>query len=137
MLALAAGVLWGVYPVLMLPILQRGSGLWATCHTSLAGTLLLLAATAGDLWLFPWETVTLAGWGALLYAAIPVTVISLLLWYYGIERLGSNQVMVYMYLVTPLALLLAVWLLGEQLSWLQGLGAVLVLAGVFLAKRQI
>ena len=137
MLALAAGGLWGVYPVLMLPILQRGSGLWATCHTSLAGTLLLLAATAGDLWLFPWETVTLAGWGARLYAAIPVTVISLLLWYYGIERLGSNQVMVYMYLVTPLALLLAVWLLGEQLSWLQGLGAVLVLAGVFLAKRQI
>ena len=30
----------------------------------------------------------------------------------------------------------AVWLLGEQLNWLQGLGAVLVLAGVFLAKRQ-
>ena len=137
MLALAAGVLWGVYPVLMLPMVQRGSGLWATCHTSLAGTLLLLAATAGDLWLFPWETVSLAGWGALLYAAIPVTVISLLLWYYGIERLGSNQVMVYMYLVTPLALLLAVWLLDEQLSWLQGLGAVLVLAGVFLAKRQV
>lgn len=136
-LALGAGILWGLYPVLMLPMVQRGSGLWATCHTSLAGTLLLLAASAAEMAFFPWDAVSLAAWGALGYAAVPVTVISLLLWYYGIERLGSSQVMVYMYLVTPVAIALAAWLLAERLNWLQGAGAVFVLLGVFVAKRRV
>jgi len=43
--------------------------------------------------------------------------------------------MIYMYLITPVAIVIAALTIGERITFLQGLGAVIAMAGVFWAKR--
>ncbi|MDT8900723.1 DMT family transporter [Anaeroselena agilis] len=135
LLALAAGLLWGLYPILATPLLKTRSALWVTGHSSLAGTAVLLALAAPELLAADWAAVTWAGWASLLYAAVPVTVIALVGWYHAIEKIGANQVMIYMYLITPVAITIAAFTIGEKITLLQGIGAAVAMAGVFLAKR--
>lgn len=134
-LSLAAGFLWGLYPILATPLLKKRSALWVTSHSALAGTLALIALAAPAALTMDWQKVTVVGWSAVLYSAIPVTVISLVAWYHGIEKIGANQVMIYMYPITPVAILIAALTIGEKLSLMQGAGAVITLLGVFWAKR--
>jgi drug/metabolite transporter (DMT)-like permease len=135
LLALAAGLLWGLYPILATPLLKTRSALWVTGHSSLAGTIVLLVCATPELLAADWAAVTWAGWASLLYAAVPVTVVALVAWYHAIEKIGANQVMIYMYLITPVAIVIAAFAIGEQVTFLQGAGAVIAMGGVFWAKR--
>lgn len=135
LLALAAGLLWGLYPILATPLLKNHSSLWVTGHSALIGAALLLAAAVPDLAATDWRAVTWAGWASLLYAAVPVTVISLVAWYHGIEKIGANQVMIYMYLIPPVAIVIAALTIGETITFLQGVGATVAMLGVVWAKR--
>jgi drug/metabolite transporter (DMT)-like permease len=133
--ALVAGLLWGLYPILATPLLKDHSSLWVTGHSALIGAIVLLAAALPDLAAADWRAVTWAGWASLLYAAVPVTVVSLVAWYHGIEKIGANQVMVYMYLIPPVAILIAALTIGETITFLQGVGAAVAMLGVVWAKR--
>lgn len=135
-LAFIASVLWGLYPVLATPILKKHSALWVTAHSSLIGVAVLLIYSTPDLWSMNWPAVSRAAWASLLYAAIPVTVISLVAWYYGIEKIGANQVMIYMYMITPTAMAIAALTIGETINAFQIIGTGITLLGVYLVKRQ-
>ncbi|MEW6066426.1 MAG: EamA family transporter [Bacillota bacterium] len=65
---------------------------------------------------------------------IPVTALSLVIWYRGIETLGANQVMIYMYMVIPVAMVIAALFIGEVPNPMQIFGAALTLFGVALAS---
>lgn len=134
-LAITAGFLWGLYPILATPLLKKHSPLWVTGHSSLAGALVLLAFSIPELRAVNLPAISMAGWGSLLYSALPVTVISLVAWYYGIDKIGANQVMIYMYLIPPVAVAIAMLTIGETVTLVQGIGAIITIFGVFLAKR--
>lgn len=134
-LALAAGFLWGLYPILATPLLRDRSALWVTGHSSAIGALVLLVYSWPELAAADWPAVSWVGWASVLYAAVPVTVVSLVAWYHGIEKIGANQVMIYMYLITPVAILIAALTIGEKVTLLQGFGAVITMVGVWAAKR--
>lgn len=134
-LALAASFLWGLYPIIVMPLLRNYSGLWVTAWSAVPGTLGLLVFSGADLWSLQWETLTGIAWFGILFAAIPVTVFSLLIWYLGVERLGANQVMVYMYLVPPSSILIAYFTIGEQVEFLQLVGGMIAMLGLFWVKR--
>ncbi len=134
-LALAASFLWGLYPIMVMPLLKNYSGLWVTAWSAVPGTLGLLLFSGADLWALQWGTLTGIAWFGILFAAIPVTVFSLLIWYLGVERLGANQVMVYMYLVPPSSILIAYFTIGEQVGFLQLVGGAVAMLGLFLVKR--
>ena len=74
-------------------------------------------------------------WFAVVFAAIPVTVFSLLVWYWGVERIGANQVMVYMYLVPPASIAIAYFAIGEQVGFWQLVGGAVAMLGLFWVKR--
>lgn len=135
LLALAAGFLWGLYPILATPLLKERSALWVTGHSSAIGALVLLVCSWPEIAAADLKHVSLAAWASVLYSAVPVTVISLVAWYHGIEKIGANQVMIYMYLITPVAILIAALTIGEKVTLLQGLGAIVTMVGVWAAKR--
>jgi len=134
-LAFVAGILWGVYPILANPLLKKHSALWSTCHTAFAGMVCLMIYSFPEIISLQWQAISAIAWVSLLYSAIPVTVICLVLWYYGIENIGSNQVMIYMYMITPVAIVIAALTIGERINLLQGIGAVITMAGVVMVKR--
>ena len=133
-LALAAAFLWGLYPILAKPLLKDHSALWVTSHSALVGAVALIAGSLPEIGAADWQAISWTGWAAVVYAGVPVTM-SLVIWYYGIEKIGANQVMVYMYLLTPAAIAIAMLTIGEEVSLVQGVGAVIAILGVALVKR--
>ncbi len=134
-LALAASFLWGLYPVIVMPLLKRHSGLWITAWSSVPGTIILLFFSGSELLSLPWQSISSMAWFAVVFAAIPVTVFSLLVWYWGVERIGANQVMVYMYLVPPASIAIAYFAIGEQVGFWQLVGGAVAMIGLFWVKR--
>jgi drug/metabolite transporter (DMT)-like permease len=74
-------------------------------------------------------------WLALVYYALVPTVGGYLLWYAGSARVAASEAAVFTALVPVSALVLAAWLLGEQITPRHMAGAACVLLAVALAAR--
>lgn len=70
------------------------------------------------------------GWGAVVYMAVASSVIAYGLWYFLIERYPMSRVVPMTLLSPVLAVVFAVLLLGEPLSWTMIWGGILTVGGV-------
>jgi drug/metabolite transporter (DMT)-like permease len=81
-----------------------------------------------------WSTVGPGGWLALLYSSVISMGVAYFFWYRGLRVLGPTRTAVYSNL-QPIVALLAAWaFLGEIPTVFQGIGAVTIIAGVFLTR---
>lgn len=93
----------------------------------------LLRAAAGVPPRFPGD---LGGWLALLAIALLSTVLAILTFFAGLQRLGAARASMLSTLEPVVTVVLAALLLGEQVGWTQALGGTLILVGVlWLARR--
>ena len=99
------------------------------------GTALLLPLAAPTLASLDYAAVTPLAWGTLAYSALLAGVVTNLLYYVGVRRVGASRAAVYQYLQSFLGVLFAVSLLHEPLRPLQVLGGVVVVTGVLLSRR--
>lgn len=81
-----------------------------------------------------WRAVDLAGWTALLHLTLGATVVALLIWLWALARGGIARVAVLQFAQPVISLALAAILLGERLT--SGLlsSALLILAGIMIAR---
>jgi drug/metabolite transporter (DMT)-like permease len=79
--------------------------------------------------------VGLPGWAALAYGALLSLVLAYLLWNRSVQLVGPSRTVVYMCLTPLIAVAGAAVMLGERPRPLQGVGAVLIVAGVLLSRR--
>jgi drug/metabolite transporter (DMT)-like permease len=135
LIGLLAAFFWGWYPVLAAPLVKKYSSLRVTALSSGVGVLFLLLFDVNQLTVTSWSFDVIT-WSAILYAALPVTVYGLVAWYYGIGKIGSTKVMVYMYAIPLVAILVAVVVLQEKLNGWQMVGAVIILAGITIVKTE-
>jgi drug/metabolite transporter (DMT)-like permease len=133
---------WGAYTVLSLPILVRFEPLFVAGWTMLLGGLAVLPlAITGfpglseSLSSVEWDAVSMRSWAAVLYSTVLASGFAIAAWQANVSRLGANRVLVYMYLVALFGLIFSVLLLGEQLSVEKVAGALVILIGVYLARR--
>jgi len=81
-----------------------------------------------------WSAVPGTAWAALAYATVLSLVVAYLLWNRSVQAVGGTRTAIYM-CVTPLVAVGAAWvMLGEHAQPLQGVGAVLIVAGVLLTR---
>jgi drug/metabolite transporter (DMT)-like permease len=133
---------WGAYTILSLPVLARVDPLLIAGWTMLLGGLaaLPLALTgfpglSEPLSSVQWDAVSMGSWSAVLYSTVLASAFAIAAWQANVSRLGANRVLVYMYLVTLFGLTFSVLLLGEGLSVEKVAGALVILVGVYLARR--
>jgi drug/metabolite transporter (DMT)-like permease len=81
-----------------------------------------------------WAHVSLAGWLALAFTTILGGGVAFVIWYKSIGEIGASRTAIYNNLIPPVAVVIAFAALGERFTWVQALGAVLVLAGVALTR---
>ena len=74
-------------------------------------------------------------WLAVAYMGIVSTALGYGVWHWGISRIGADQVLGYQYVITLTAVVASVVLLHEGFDLAKVLGAVVLLAGVYLAHR--
>jgi drug/metabolite transporter (DMT)-like permease len=142
LLVCVSALSWGAYTILSLPVLARFDPLIVAGWTMLLGGLaaLPLAFTgfpglSEPLSSVEWQAVSVGSWAAVLYSTVLASAFAIAAWQSNVSRLGANRVLVYMYLVTLFGLLSSVLLLGEELSVEKAAGALIILAGVYLARR--
>jgi len=136
LLAFAASIAWAWFGIAVGPAARAtGPARAAGWSLALAGcTLLPLAAPEAAT--VDWSHVSVAAWTGLLYMAIFGLAAATALWVRSIERWGPQATMNYTYLEPVTGVAIAAIALGERLFPIQGVGAALVLAGIYLASRR-
>ena len=103
----------------------------AVIVTAAAGTYAALAAVRGVR--LPG---TMAGWTAVTAVAVVSTVLAILFFFEGLERVGPVRASVYSTVEPVFTLALAAVLLGEPVTLVRAAGGVLILAAVLLLARE-
>lgn len=134
LLMLGATVAWVWFSVAIGPVAGMAGSIRATGWASVISLAVLsplALAGAGR----GWHTApSWVAWGALAYNALVGLVIATVLWSRSVHLLGPTQTMLYVYLEPVSAVLISAAVLGEALTPLKGLGAVVIFAGVWLGS---
>lgn len=129
---LAAVAMWGVYSVLAKRVMKWVSPLMSTLYAGVFGVLVLLPINLPS---FEIVNPDAKFWGALFYVGLLSTVVAMVLWNIGVQRLGGTAAGMYLNFNPVFTALLAFLILGEVMSWAQVVGALVVIAGVMLFTR--
>jgi drug/metabolite transporter (DMT)-like permease len=123
LLILAAVVFWTIYTIGAKPLVDRLGPTATTGWTMGLGAIPLLLICAPSVAAQDWGAVTPAAWLAAIFSSLGSLVLAYLIWYRGVQRLGSTRTAFYSNF-TPVITLLAAWpLLGEVPTGWQVLGA--------------
>jgi len=134
LLTVLAVLCWAGYTVALRRVPHGISPLRVTTITAIAGTPGLVLAGLPGMFRVNWSAVRLESWLSLGYAAGFSLVIAYLLWNRSVKAVGGTRTAIYM-CITPLFAVAGAWLLlGERPHALQGVGAVLIIAGVLLTR---
>ncbi len=137
LLLFGAVVTWAVYTLLLrhwrLPI----SSLRLTAWITYTGTPGLVLAGIPSLRRTDWASVSWAGWGGVVYAAVLSLVLAYLLWNRGVAKLGASRTVVYNTLVPLLATVIAMVGLGERPGIVHVVGGALIIGGVLLTGKTV
>jgi drug/metabolite transporter (DMT)-like permease len=134
-LAFIATATWGIYSVAIVPLLSRYS-VWRISAVALvAGAVPALVTALPQIFDQRWDLGTLV-WLGFAFAVLGPLVLTNVLWFTAIERVGPSRATLVTNLQPFLAALFAVALLSEKLTWLQVTGGVAIGVALLLARRR-
>lgn len=135
LLGLSTAATWAAYSVVVGPLMRTYSpsrmsaivipGAWIAI--ALSG----LTQTPDQEWDLGWEI-----WPLMVFATIGPLVLTNVLWFRSIHRIGANRATLAANLQPFVAAVLAVILLSEPLSWLQIAGGALIAFGILAVRRR-
>ncbi|WP_241740631.1 DMT family transporter [Lysinibacillus sphaericus] len=126
---LAAVCVWGLYSVCSKWAMQTTSPLMATFYAGIFGVLMLLPFTSTD---FTFTNVNTSFILSMLYTGIISTVVCMVFWNIGLQKLGATTSGIFLNFNPIFTALLAYLFIGENMSWLQGIGGLIVIVGCYL-----
>lgn len=134
LILVAAGFVWACYTVGAQPIVRRYGSVQTTAWTLWVGAVGLVVLGSPSLAAQDWAGIGAGAWGGLLFSSFFAIGLAYLIWYRGVERIGNTRTAIFSNLTPGVALTVgAVWL-GERLTLLSILGAVLTVGGVMLVR---
>jgi drug/metabolite transporter (DMT)-like permease len=136
LLVLLAAFCVGAYAVLSMPLLERHSPLAVATYPVLFGIPFLMLLSSPQLLSLEWGSVGAGPWAAVAYSGIFATAFAFSAWQRGISRIGANRVLVYQYLITIVGVTSGIVFFGETLGLSKIAGGIVILLGVYLARRQ-
>jgi drug/metabolite transporter (DMT)-like permease len=135
LLGVATAATWAAYSVIVAPLMRTYSpsrmsavvipGAWVVI------ALVGIPQTADQDWSLGWEI-----WALLAFATIGPLVVTNVLWFRAVHRIGANRATLAANLEPFVAAVLAVILLSEPLGWLQIAGGVLIALAILLVRQR-
>jgi drug/metabolite transporter (DMT)-like permease len=134
-LAFLGAATWGVYSVAIVPLLARYSVWRISAGALLVGFVPLVITAIPQLVDQRWDLGALV-WVGFTYAVLGPLVLTNVLWFTAIDRVGPSRATLVTNLQPFLAAFFAVFLLSEDLSRLQIVGGIAIGAALVLARRR-
>jgi drug/metabolite transporter (DMT)-like permease len=131
---LVAGAAFSAYTVLSRPLVDRYGPLIVLSYTLLFSMPVMLPLTVPFFADLKLASLGPAVWAALFWALVVCSFIGWLLWTWVNSVRGVARSAPFMYLMPPVAGVMAWLTLGESFTWLKILGAVITMAGVAWAQ---
>jgi len=135
LLGVATAATWAAYSVAIAPLMRRYSPYRISAVVLFIGWLAVAATGAGQLasqsFHLRWEV-----WALLAFAVLGPLVLTNILWFKAVDRVGPSHATLFANAQPFIAVLFAVLLLSESLSWLQVAGGVAIGVGIWLARRK-
>jgi drug/metabolite transporter (DMT)-like permease len=135
LLGLSTSATWAAYSVVITPLMRTYSPSRISAVVLPAAWVAIaltgIPSTRAQDWALGWEI-----WGLLVFATLGPLVLTNVLWFRSLHRIGPNRATLAANLQPFAAAVLAVLLLSEPLSWLQAAGGVLIAAGILAVRRR-
>jgi RarD protein len=125
---------WGLYTVGGKRLIARYGAIEASAGTLLVGTVVFLPIGLIPAIGFPYSSLTATNWGQIAYLGLITSVVSYILWYSALARIDAAKVALFANLQPILTTILAVLLLGQDVTLQFVIGGTTTLAGVILAQ---
>lgn len=135
LLALAGAATWAGYSVAIAPLMRRYSPYRISAIVLLAGCVLLVASGAEQLLEQDYSFGSLV-WAGLVFALLGPLVLTNILWFTAIDRVGPSHAALFANLMPFLAVTFALLVLSEAMTLLQVAGGVAIGFGIILARRR-
>ncbi|PJM98953.1 EamA family transporter [Streptomyces sp. CB01201] len=135
-LFLASAVCWASYTLAGPRVLAGIDPLKATTYATCAGAVLLGLLAAPDAMDVAWSELPTTVWLNVIFLAVGAAAVANLLYYRGVKSVGPAKASLMMFNVPVINTLCATLLLSESFGWLQGIGALVLVAGAVLAVTQ-
>jgi drug/metabolite transporter (DMT)-like permease len=133
-LALLGAATWAVYSVAIAPLMRRYSPFRISAVGLLMGAALIVPTAAPQLASQDWHLDPLI-WVIFVIAVVGPLVITNVLWFTGIDRVGPSRASLYANLQPFLGAVIALVVLSEQMTLVQALGGLAIGVGIVLARR--
>jgi drug/metabolite transporter (DMT)-like permease len=126
---------WSLYSVMSRAVLERHSPLTVTGLSMAIGAGLYTVIALPALSATEWRTISLTSWALMTSSAVFALGVAYVIWYTGVQRIGSSRTAIYSNL-TPLVAMLVAWVwLGEPIGRTEIAGAAAILGGVARGRR--
>ncbi|MGX6443155.1 DMT family transporter [Neobacillus sp. K501] len=132
---LGAVVSWALYSVVGKVVLKKFSSVESTTYAVAFGTIFLLPFASAET---SWQEIIQADtstWIAIAHMSIFVTVVSFIMYYYGIKEVGAAKASIFINVMPVSAVLMATFFLDETFTVAHGIGAAFVLTGVYIGTN--
>jgi drug/metabolite transporter (DMT)-like permease len=130
LLAVGAAVTWAAYAVMLRPLFARYSAARLSALMIVLGAFMLIPFGLPQAVHQDWGSIDRLSWSAWAYSAFFPLVVTNLLYFRSLRRIGASRATLYMYLQPFLGALFAALLLGEQVTAVQVVGGLVIVAGV-------
>jgi drug/metabolite transporter (DMT)-like permease len=134
LLALGATVTWAAYSVAMAPLMQRYTPYRISAVVLGVGCVPLVISAAAQLARQDWDQPGALAWAAVLYGLVFSLIVTNVLWFTAIDRVGAARSSLYANLQPFLGAFFALVVLSERLTVLQVAGGFVIGAGILLAR---
>jgi drug/metabolite transporter (DMT)-like permease len=134
LLAICAGLTWAAYSVMLRPLFGHYSAMRLSTLMILVGAVLMAPFAAVQLANQNFADIGALRWGALAYSTVFPLVVTNVLYFAALRRVGAARATLFMYLQPFLGALFAALLLSEAIGGIQIVGGVFVVGGVALGR---
>ena len=135
LLAFVGAATWGMYSVAIVPLMRHYSAYRISAIALLAGSVPLVLTGLPQLLEQDWDLPTLV-WAGFLFAVLGPLVLTNVLWFTAIDRVGPSRATLVTNLQPFLAAVFAVILLSEAITAVQIAGGAAIAISLLLARRR-
>ena len=133
-LVFVAMLCWSSYTVVSMPMLRKYSPVVLNGWTMAIGGILYLAISTPTIAATDWSRVSWGSWALMLWSAVFALCLAYVIWYTGVQRLGSSRTSIYSNLTPVFAMLVAALWIGEPIVRSQVIGAAAIIGGIFITR---